>query len=153
MNERVAPPLERDRARADPPSEPGTPTVLPGDADQVVTVAGARGHAAARVKLDGVAGDYGDSERATQAPVLLQVVVSRAADGRAAASEVRGVERSPDTRAEVVDRMPVHRIERCLRAGTSAEEIVVVGIEGRPRREFERPGTDSFGRDHLGREG
>jgi len=59
----------------------------------------------------------------------------------AAAAVVSGVERTPNARAEAVNRMPLHRVDRVLRTGVPAEEFRVVREEGDRGLELQRPGT------------
>jgi len=126
-------------------SKPAPPTILPGNPDQVVVVVGPCRHAAAHVKLDRIVEVYGKRQRAANPPVLLQVVALLTVDCRAATGKVGGIERPPNAGAETVYCMPLHGVDRILRTGVTAVEILVVGEEGCRSLELERPRPHGLG--------
>src|SRR5262249_56422060 len=94
--------------------EPAALAVLPGDPEHVEVASGAGGHAGAGVELDRVAPVDGQREGPAHAGVLLQVLALLAVDRRAAALVEGAVQCAPDTAAEPVDEMSLHRDDRIL---------------------------------------
>ena len=119
--------------------------MLPRQANDLEVGPGSGRKSGAVVELERVQPIDGIGQRAAPARIALQVVADHAVHRRAAAGVVGAVQRRPQPGVEVVDRMPLHRVQRILPAHAVAGELIVVSVEGDPRGGLECPGAERLG--------